>query len=214
MLAILSSPEATGRYAACMSLVMVANPLLIGLDNFLSPQAIHVFHAKGIAGLRRLTLRAALLITAIVMRPGCDFATCWRQVIGVALRSPTGRQRTDYFDRRVWFVAEWFFHERRKRAGRTQSACGNLLGESRRFSGHVRFRAGMIGTYGVLGAAVAALAGTFVATLLKSRVFVFMHQKVSGEPSNHNSAISSVIDNAILDSSIVNDAAVQPSLPN
>src|SRR5262249_35532995 len=48
---------ATGRLAACMSLIMIANPLLIGLNNFLSPQAIAVYANHGLAALARLTWR-------------------------------------------------------------------------------------------------------------------------------------------------------------
>jgi O-antigen/teichoic acid export membrane protein len=55
---------ATGRLAACMSLIMIANPLLIGLNNFLSPQAIAVYANHGLPALARLTWRTAVVLTA------------------------------------------------------------------------------------------------------------------------------------------------------
>ena len=63
ILAILAGTDATGRFAACSSLVMIANPLLIGLNNYLAPQAVQSFHLGGFDALRRLTLRATLLMT-------------------------------------------------------------------------------------------------------------------------------------------------------
>ncbi|HEY2826131.1 MAG TPA: polysaccharide biosynthesis C-terminal domain-containing protein [Pirellulales bacterium] len=66
MLAIFSGTEATGRFAVGMSLVMIANPLLIGLYNYLGPQAIYALNADGLAALRRLTLRIAVIVTALV----------------------------------------------------------------------------------------------------------------------------------------------------
>jgi O-antigen/teichoic acid export membrane protein len=66
LLAFLASTDATGSYAACMSLVMIANPLLLGLNNFFSPQAIHVFQAEGLKALRQLLLRMAFVLTGVV----------------------------------------------------------------------------------------------------------------------------------------------------
>ncbi len=66
LLAFLASTDATGSYAACMSLVMIANPLLLGLNNFFSPQAIHVLQTEGLKALRQLLLRMALVLTGVV----------------------------------------------------------------------------------------------------------------------------------------------------
>jgi len=66
MLAIFSGAAATGRFAVSWSLIMVANPLLIGLYNYLGPQAIYAYHADGLAALRRLTIRIGLVMTLVV----------------------------------------------------------------------------------------------------------------------------------------------------
>jgi O-antigen/teichoic acid export membrane protein len=66
MLAILLGPAATGRFAVGLSLIMIANPLLIGLYNFLGPQAIYAYHADGLVALQRLTIRIAIIVTAAV----------------------------------------------------------------------------------------------------------------------------------------------------
>ena len=63
MLAVFIGTAATGRYRACLSIVMIANPLLIGLNNFLSPQAIHAYHTHGLSGLRRFTWGISVWVT-------------------------------------------------------------------------------------------------------------------------------------------------------
>jgi O-antigen/teichoic acid export membrane protein len=66
MLALLRGTAETGRYSACLSLVLVANPLLIGLNNFLSPQAVHAYHSQGLKGLRRLTWGISLGVSGVL----------------------------------------------------------------------------------------------------------------------------------------------------
>lgn len=63
MLALLRGAGEAGRYAACLSIVLIANPLLLGLNNFLSPQAIHAYHRDGLKGLRRLTSGISFWLT-------------------------------------------------------------------------------------------------------------------------------------------------------
>ncbi len=67
MLALFLGTSATGRYAACLSIVMIANPLLIGLNNFLSPQAVHAYHTHGLAGLRKFTWGISAWVTGTLM---------------------------------------------------------------------------------------------------------------------------------------------------
>ncbi len=66
LLAIFAGPQATGRFAVSWSLIMIANPILIGLYNYLGPQAIYAYHADGLAALRKLTVRIGIIITLIV----------------------------------------------------------------------------------------------------------------------------------------------------
>jgi O-antigen/teichoic acid export membrane protein len=54
---IYSGTEETGTFGACMSIVMVVNPALIGLNNFLGPQAIRIYQREGLTALQRLTWR-------------------------------------------------------------------------------------------------------------------------------------------------------------
>jgi O-antigen/teichoic acid export membrane protein len=57
-LTFMDGTDIAGQFAACSSLVMVANPLLMGFNNFLQPKAIHAFNDRGLAGLSQLTVRA------------------------------------------------------------------------------------------------------------------------------------------------------------
>lgn len=66
ILALDTGTELAGRLAACSSLVMISNPLMIGLSNYLTPLAVHSTHSGGIEALRKLVLRSTLAITAIM----------------------------------------------------------------------------------------------------------------------------------------------------
>ncbi|HEX2256383.1 MAG TPA: lipopolysaccharide biosynthesis protein [Afifellaceae bacterium] len=66
----LAGAAATGVYAACMSIVAFANPVLLGLYNFLVPNAVLAWKDGGTAGLRKRAAGDALLLGAAL---GCFF---------------------------------------------------------------------------------------------------------------------------------------------
>jgi len=53
--------EATGLLTACMTLIDLSNPLLIGMSNLVGPRAAHAFHDEGRRGLRRIVGWSALI---------------------------------------------------------------------------------------------------------------------------------------------------------
>jgi O-antigen/teichoic acid export membrane protein len=64
LLAWVAGPAATGVYAACMSVVLFANPFITGLGNIFTPRAVLALAQGGRARLRRETFLNALLIGA------------------------------------------------------------------------------------------------------------------------------------------------------
>jgi O-antigen/teichoic acid export membrane protein len=58
----LAGAEATGVYAACMSVVAFANPFLRGLGNTLLPRAVVAWRQRGTRGLWRRSVTDALLL--------------------------------------------------------------------------------------------------------------------------------------------------------
>jgi O-antigen/teichoic acid export membrane protein/tRNA A-37 threonylcarbamoyl transferase component Bud32 len=66
LLAWLLGPAAAGIYTACMTVAVLANPMVVGLGNILAPRTVHAFAADGTAGVRRqVTVDAALLGAAV-----------------------------------------------------------------------------------------------------------------------------------------------------
>ena len=57
---------ATGVLAACRGIVFSANPFFLGLHNFLGPRFAHEYHENGSDSLFRATVRAVLVITAVM----------------------------------------------------------------------------------------------------------------------------------------------------
>lgn len=62
----LGGAAATGVFAACMSLVGFANPLLFGVANVLTPKHTLAWRGGGSAGLRREAVRNALLLGGMI----------------------------------------------------------------------------------------------------------------------------------------------------
>lgn len=70
ILAWIAGATATGVYAACMSVVAFANPVILGLGNTLTPRAVLALHEGGGERLWRQSVRDALLI-GVVIAPFC-----------------------------------------------------------------------------------------------------------------------------------------------
>lgn len=64
LLAALAGMTATGVYAACMSVVLFANPLIMGLGNILTPRSVLALQKGGGAQLRLQVIRDSLLLGA------------------------------------------------------------------------------------------------------------------------------------------------------
>jgi O-antigen/teichoic acid export membrane protein len=66
ILAAYHGTRAAGVWAACIGVVALCNPLLVGLQNYILPKASHVFAENGANALRSFVPRAALLIGGLV----------------------------------------------------------------------------------------------------------------------------------------------------
>jgi O-antigen/teichoic acid export membrane protein len=66
LLAGVAGTEATGIYAACMTVVLFANPLILGISNALAPRTAHAYSAGGRAALRRVVFQTTLILGAIM----------------------------------------------------------------------------------------------------------------------------------------------------
>ncbi len=65
-LVIFHDERAVGRFSAAMSAFLLANPFTIGISNFLSPKAAHLYVADGRPGVRRLVSRYMGFVVAIL----------------------------------------------------------------------------------------------------------------------------------------------------
>ena len=59
--------QAAGVWAACLGLVAMGNPALLGVQNYLGPQIVHCHNDGGNAALHRFVLRASASFCALVM---------------------------------------------------------------------------------------------------------------------------------------------------
>ena len=63
---VIAGAAVTGIYAACMSIVSFANPMLFGFFNILTPKSVRALRREGGAGLRRQALFDSLLLFALM----------------------------------------------------------------------------------------------------------------------------------------------------
>jgi O-antigen/teichoic acid export membrane protein len=76
LLALTHGAEATGLYAACLTVVMLANPIILGVSNSLVPRAAQAFAEGGRTSLRRV-VGVATLLMGLTMIPFCAGVTLW-----------------------------------------------------------------------------------------------------------------------------------------
>ncbi|WP_154071099.1 hypothetical protein [Bradyrhizobium lablabi] len=70
LLALVVGTTATGVFAACMSVVLFANPVITGMNNIMTPRAVFALKEGGGALLRRQMVREGLLL-GVVMTSFC-----------------------------------------------------------------------------------------------------------------------------------------------
>ncbi len=76
ILTIFHGVASTGVWAACLGVVSVGNPVLIGIQNLVGPKIAHAYAEKGPTALRGLLLKIAV-ITAIPMMLLCAAMFIW-----------------------------------------------------------------------------------------------------------------------------------------
>lgn len=76
MLAILLDTKATGEYVACWSVILLSNPIMLGISNVIAPNVAKAFAAGGKSELRRIVRKAAWTLT-LVMGAFCAVAIVW-----------------------------------------------------------------------------------------------------------------------------------------
>ena len=62
LLALLAGNAATGVFAACMTVMLLANPFVLGLGNVFTPRAAQTFAQDGRSGLRRIIWKTTLVL--------------------------------------------------------------------------------------------------------------------------------------------------------
>jgi len=67
LLLALHGSASAGVWAACFGMVALANPLILGVQNYLGPSIAHAFAQGGFGPLRRHTLGAALVMAAMFL---------------------------------------------------------------------------------------------------------------------------------------------------
>ena len=180
LLLLSAGSEGTGYFAACMTLVGVANIFNTGMLNFLTPRAAKVYVEHGVAGLKRLMLR---MYGSFLLVVGCFamFLTVFGSFLAVKIFGPdyAGLQTTLI----LLSIAKLF-------EGFSHTASGGLFAMEKikpNFYVDVILMlvtivaaALLIYPYGVVGAAWTTLIGSMVGSTLRSGLlFKFLGEEIT-----------------------------------
>jgi O-antigen/teichoic acid export membrane protein len=172
---------ATGLYGACGTLVGVTNILVVGTGNFLRPKAAHAFANGGAKALRQVLLVtgavffSAFGLFSIVMIflgdwlggfvYGPSFGNAWTILSTLAA--------TVMFNSLGFAAASGLWAIGRPRA--------SLLADVSQMLSTIVAALLLVGTYGALGAALAALVGSIIGTLAKIATLGWLLQAIEIE---------------------------------
>ena len=76
LLAAFHGPAETGMFSACMGVLFIANPFLIGMSNFFTPEMAHAFADGRLEELRRIVVKGTILF-AVLMGSFCLAIVFW-----------------------------------------------------------------------------------------------------------------------------------------
>lgn len=197
LLALMAGTDDTGRFAACTSIIMIVNPVLIGLNNFLGPQAIHVFHRQGLPALRRMTWRISSAGVGLV-----SFVVLLLWLSGGKLLVVVYGEKfigNEVVISIMAFNILGFAVGMGVENGLSALHRPDLVFWSNLLCLLVTLAAGfpLVWQYGVIGAAWAAVLGTATATISKILLFVYAMRRQSGLVATSAAGANLAIDNAI-----------------
>jgi O-antigen/teichoic acid export membrane protein len=182
MLTIFHGTSATGAWAACSAIVATANPVLLGLNNYVSPKIANVYASGGILEMKRYVHRSSLTFAALLSPLVLVLVTFGDRILvavyggeysgAIALLFPLSANIL--INSLSGPYAQGLFNLKRAKADMFVNVVSIVL----------LFTIGIFAVkfYGTLGAATALLASTLVATGIRMAIF-------TREPSNRASAV-------------------------
>jgi O-antigen/teichoic acid export membrane protein len=179
-LAYFHGTASTGVWAACLGVVSVGNPLLMGIQNFLGPKIAHVYAAYGPKAMRRFVLK----ITAILFLPVsllCLVLIVWggRFVVLLYGRQYAGNNLVvGILSINLLIMATTFSFSRALMA--MEHADLDFLVNFAALFIMVVLGFWLVRSFGTLGAAIGFLTAYFIVSLIRVAVFLGLPTQASG----------------------------------
>jgi len=184
-LAYFHGPASTGVWAACVGVVSVGNPALLGIQNLVGPKIAHAYAASGSKGMRRSVLK----ITAVISLPVsllCLVLIFWggRLVTLLYGRQYAGNNLLVAILALNFLVYAVAFAFSRALMAIERADLDFLLNFAALFI-MVTMGFWLVRAYGPVGAAIGLLAGTLVTSAVKAGAFL----KLPGRHSEGQEAV-------------------------
>ena len=167
LVAAMQGEAVAGAYGACQTLVGLANMLIVGMGNFLSPLTARVFVENGNAGLRRV-LQKAVLFFAVVLGGFCLVLIGWGEPLADLLFRG---KFPDLGWPLIWLGASQFLAAIGVVAGNglwaIEAPRQNLVADVVTLLGTVACAMWLIPAWGILGAAMAMFIGNSLGAMTR-----------------------------------------------
>jgi O-antigen/teichoic acid export membrane protein len=173
-LAYFHGTASAGVWAACLGVVSVGNPALLGIQNFVGPKIAHVYAASGPKALRRMVLKitaaiflpVSLLCLGLILWGGRMIALLYgRQYAGNNLVVAILALNVLIFGLSFTFSRALMAIERADLDFLTNVAALFIM---------VTMGFGLVRTFGIFGAALGFLAAHFVTSVLRAGIFLML----------------------------------------
>ncbi len=172
LLAFMLSTTATGLFAACATIVALANPLLLGIGNLLTPSVASAFAEEGKCKVRRVVLTATAVLGVAVIVLGAMMILFGDDLLRLFFGSSYAGQQATLAILVLAMIAEAVGLPAYNGLWALERPTANFFSMAAGLAVTVAVASLLVMSYGSLGAACGVLAGRAIASLFQGVAFL------------------------------------------
>jgi O-antigen/teichoic acid export membrane protein len=193
LIAFWLGPTATGVFAACDSILRVANPIIMSLNNVLTPWTAIGFHNGGQARLNRIVWKATALLCLFLL----GFTLIVSTIGGWILKNSFGSAYAEAWATLIVLAVNQLVAKSSLATGRAMLVLErpdiNLMADVAGFATSLIIAPLLLPLYGILGGACALLAGSIAMSGVNIAAYLIASRHSESEPYAVAPATSSAV---------------------
>jgi O-antigen/teichoic acid export membrane protein len=184
MLAAFHGTAVTGTWAACVAIVALGNPVLLGLSNYVGPRIHNLYASSGAVPMQRYVYRASLLYAALILPVVLILVGFGGRIVtGVFGRAYAGNTGVVFLLALNLLIGACMYPYSRGLFSLERAKVDMLINVA---SVALMFTIGIaaVRSYAALGAAAALLVSSAITAVIRMRVFAREVRRSSGSPQD------------------------------